>query len=92
MNIEAVGHTEHDGQQAGQHHPEREKESQVNPLGHDTAEEHEKGVGEQVAGVEETEVGLRLLLRLAIDLCNPRPDKRNVELKSSNGIKQLKLT
>ena len=45
---------------------------EVGPLGHEAAEEHEKGVGEEVAGVQEAQVGLGHVLLLPVDLCDPR--------------------
>lgn len=74
MDAEGVRHPEHDGQQAWHHHPQRKVEPQVHPLRNNPAEEHEEGVGEEVAGVEEAQVGLGLVLRFPVQLSYPRSE------------------
>ena len=57
------------------------------PLGHQPRPEHEEGVGEEVGGVQHAQQRLGPGLVLSIDLCDPRPGKKKINLrKSSIGV------
>ena len=67
-----MGNAEQVGHDARHEHPKREEVAEVDTLGDKTADEHEEGVGEEIGGVQKTEIGLGFLLGLAVNLRNPR--------------------
>ena len=71
MDPQAEGHAKHDSEQAGHQHPHRQEIAQIHALGHKAAEKHEEGIGEEIAGVQQAQVGLGLLLRLAVNFRDP---------------------
>ena len=71
VNTDVVGQAEQEGEDTTEDHPPGQIEPQVHPLRHNAGPEHEEGVREEVGGVQETQVGLGLFLRLAVDLSDP---------------------